>query len=106
MTVSAASSVAEAALSRTVALRKSPKRKSVQERGQQDADAVGAVDHRVRLLLERRGTFVGAHAHAQGVVELAQLLQLGQPAERVEVGRIVADVDRRGEVRIAQQADD
>ena len=45
--------------------------RSEQERAQQAADAVGAVDHRVGLLLQRRRALVRAHADAQRVAEPA-----------------------------------
>src|SRR4051794_41107964 len=106
MTVSAASSVAEAAESRTVALRKSPKRKGSDQEGAQElSHAVRAVDHRVGLVLELGGRLVRAHADAHRVLEPPPLLQLREAAEGVEVGHVVADVDRRGEVSVLQQAD-
>src|SRR5215207_5070024 len=55
ITVTVASSVAAPALSRTVALRKSPNRtaaRSGEQRLQELADAVGALDHRVGLVGE------------------------------------------------------
>src|SRR3954468_12962128 len=102
-TVSVASNVAHPALSRTVALRKSPKRtraRSVEQGPQQLADAVGALDHPVGLLRELRRALVGAHADPDRGAEAALLDELGEAAEGVEVGHVVADVHRRGEVGV------
>ena len=105
ITVSVASSVADAALSSTVALRKSPNPQRSRARRSTRTPS-GPSIMRVGLLLERRRRLVRAHADAQRIAQPAALLQLGQAAERVEVGDVVADVDRRGEVGVVQQADD
>src|SRR3954468_4583969 len=101
-TVKVASNVAQPALSKTVALRKSPKRtrRSVEEGPQQLADAVGALDHPVGLLRELRRALVGADADPDRGAEAALLDELGEAAEGVEVGHVVADVHRRGEVGV------
>src|SRR3954468_14328580 len=104
MTVITASRVALPALSSTVALRKSGKRTrgSGEERPEEVAHAVRAVHHDVRLLLEPRRALVRAHPHAQRVAEAAGLDQLAEGAEGVEVRRVIADVERGGEVEVAQ----
>src|SRR5215212_5933391 len=74
-TVSAASSVAEPALSSTVALRKSTNRtgRSDQQRAQQLAHAVRAVDHHVRFALELRRALFRAHPDLQRLAEGAAI---------------------------------
>ncbi len=72
MTVRAASSVAAPAFSRTVALRKSPKRTgSVEQSLEQLADAVGPVDHHVGLARQRRRPLVRPHADPHGCAQAA-----------------------------------
>src|SRR5688572_5264571 len=95
-TASVASSVAQAALSRTVALRKSPKRtrRSAEQGPEQLPDAVGALDHPVRLLRELRRALVRAHADLDRRAQPAFLHQLVETPERVQVGHVVADVHR------------
>src|SRR5918997_4743273 len=107
-TVRAASSVADAALSSTVVLRKSTNRtgRSDQQRAQQLAHAVGAVDHEVRLALELRRPLVGADADPDGGAEPSHLHELAEATEGVEVGDVIADVHARREVGVAEQADD
>ena len=70
-TVTAASAVAAAALSRTVVLRKSTNRTVLEQRLEQPAHARGPVDREVGLACELGRGFVGAHRHAQRVGELA-----------------------------------
>src|SRR5215208_6637057 len=106
--VSAASSVADPALSITVALRKSTKRTeaSGDERPQELAHAVGPLDHHVGLALERRRPLVGADPDSQRVLQPPHLDELAEAAEGVEVRHVVADVHRGGQVRVAQEGDD
>src|SRR4051794_21821423 len=109
ITVIAASAVAAPALSSTVALRKSPNRTvgaSVEQRSEEVAHAVGARDHRVGALLELGRALVGTHADLDRVRDPAGLAQLVEPGERVDVGHVVAHVERRGELAVAQQVDD
>src|SRR3954451_21613167 len=111
ITVIAASAVAAPALSSTVALRKSPNRtvaggRSVQQRAQEVAHAVGALDHRVGALLELGRTLVGPHADLGGMSDAAGLAQLVETGERVDVRHVVAHVDRGGKLAVSQQVDD
>ena len=65
------------------------------------------VDHRVGLLLElRRRSRPSARRPAARSRAGPRSCSSRQPAEGVEVGHVVADVDRGGEVGVAQQADD
>src|SRR3954469_3657752 len=103
-----ASSVAPPALSSTVALRKSTKRTrgSDEQRPEEVADAVRALDHHVGLLLEARWALVGAHPDAQGVPQPAALHELPERAKGIEIRRVVAHVERVGEVEVAQEGED
>src|SRR4051794_37617835 len=104
--VVAASSVAAPALSSTVALRKSTKRTSDEQRPQQLADARGTLDHDVGRLLELGRPLVRAHADADRHTQAAQLDELAEAAEGVEVGDVVAHVERGRQLRVTQQGDD
>ena len=70
---------------------------------QELADAARAVDEQVGRRLELRRRLVGAHADADGRAELARRHELAQGGERVEVGAVVADVERGVEVAPASR---
>ena len=96
-TVTSASAVAAPALSSTVVLRKSVKRTAqsgLEQRLQQRAHAVGALDREIRLREQLGRGFVGADRDAQRTREQAPLHERPQPAEGVEVGGVVPHVER------------
>src|SRR5271165_2431305 len=105
-TVTAASAVAVAALSRTVALRKSTNRTELQQRLEQPAHSGRAVDGQIGLTGELRRSFVGADGDTQSGGELARLCKRPQAPEGVQVGRVVTDVERRAHLLCAQQPGD
>ena len=102
--------VAAPALSITVDRRKSTKRKAVRRRSVSSMarTPAGAVDEQVgasRASSRRR--LVGADADAERGRERALVAQRAQRGERVQVGEVVADVERRVDVRLAgEQAPD
>ena len=106
--MTAASSVAVPALRRTVALRKSPNRTGGQSSSAWSRPRTPSVPSTMmsasRASSER--TLLGPHADPHGGPEAIALDELGEAAERVEVGGVVADVERDGEVAVAQQVDD
>src|SRR3954470_7606355 len=109
-TVTAARTVAPAAEMNTVAFRKSVKRtvpsSPAEQRFEQRPDPVGALDGDVRVGGDGRGALVGDHADPDGVAELALVAQLGQGAEGVEVGGVVAGVDGGVDVGVGEEVDD
>src|SRR5579875_1642499 len=105
-TVTSASALAAPALSITVVRRKSTKRTLLQQRLEQFAHAAGARDREVGLLGETGRGFVGGDRHAQRAGELAGVHERAQAAERIQVGAVVAYVQRRGQIRAAQQRGD
>ena len=107
MTVSAASSVAAPALSRTAALRKSPNRTAQSSSAwSMSAHAVRAVDHHVGLLRERRRALVGADAdpHRGAEAAVARRARSGRGRRRGRSCRRRRRRRRRGRGRAA--ADD
>src|SRR5579884_1292816 len=106
-TVTAASALAAAALIRTVVRRKSEKRTLLRDQGrEQVADAVGPLDGDVSLLHDLRGPLLGGHADANGGLKPAVARHLHQAAERVEIGGVVADIERDVDVRVLEQRRD
>src|SRR4029077_2293740 len=93
----AASAVAAPALSSTVVLRKSTKRKTppLQQGLQQRPYAGRTVDGQVGLARQLGRYFVRADGDANGVRERARGDHLAQPAEGVEVGRVIPDIQGR-----------
>ena len=97
----AASTLAAAALIRTVV-----RRKSANRTGRRSADgsatggraaphAVGSVDDEVGLAGDRGRALFGAHPDADRSGQRPLGTQLAQRPEGVEVGGVVADVERR-----------
>src|SRR4051794_11964898 len=112
-TVTAARTVAPAAEMNTVAFRKSVKRtvsgslsSPSDQRFEERPDPVGALDGDVGVGGDGRGALVGDHADPDGVAELALVAQLGQGAEGVEVGGVVAGVDGGVDVGVGEEVDD
>ena len=103
ITVSAASSVAEAALSSTVGFQEVAERISSSRARSSPRTPSGPSTSVSASSSSSGGRLVRAHADAHRVAEPAALLELGQPAEGVEVGDVVADVDGGGEVGLAEQ---
>src|SRR5689334_19191563 len=104
-TQTTASRDAAAPLSRTVTRRKSTNRirGSAEQRLQELAHAARAVDEDVGAGLDLVRRLVGAHADAQRVAQPPRGDLPAQAVEGVEVGAVVADVDRGVEVGVAQQ---
>ncbi len=100
-TVTAASAVAAPALSRTVVLRKSTNRTCyrLQQRLEQTAHAGRAVDHEIGLGRQLRGSFVGADRHADRGGQGSLADERAQAAKGIQVGRVVADIQRAGDRR-------
>src|SRR6516165_7587210 len=94
-TVTVASAVAAAALSRTVVLRKSTNRtRLLQKRSEQFAHAGRAVDREVGLEPQLGRRFIGAHSHAQRARQAPGAYEGAQPTEGVQIGRVVTHVQR------------
>src|SRR5277367_22732 len=99
-TVTAPSAVAAPALSRTVVLRKSTKRTGqLQQRLEQTAHTAGAVEQEVGLRRQLRGSFVGADRRADRGGQGSFCDERAQSAERIQVGGVVADIQRGGHRR-------
>src|SRR5271155_1018921 len=106
-TVTAASAVAAPALSRTVVLRKSTKRTCLlQQRLQQAAYAAGPIEDEIGLRRQLRGSFVGADRHTDRGSQDPFPDERAQPAEGIQVGAVVADIQRSGDVLTMQERGD
>src|ERR1700733_9845720 len=119
-TVTAASRVAQPALTRTVVRRKSAKRTppslsdpllrprpraSVgRQRREQLDHAVRSIDHEVGLGGDLGRSLIGANSDPDGAGDTALIGQPHKCMERVEVGDVVADVERDVDVRVGQES--
>ena len=107
-TVTAASAVAAPALSRTVVLRKSTNRTCLlQQRLEQPAHAAGAVDRQVGLAPPApAGASSELTATQSAVLQRAAATSARSPRKASRSVRVVADVQRGGDRRRAQQRGD